>query len=101
MIMDIKHFIRHGVSLKESIDKSVHSRTRSVLMTAMMAIFGLIPAALSHGIGSESQRPLAIVIIGGLIFATLFTLQIFPLFVEKIYSWRIYDKSGTLLQRKL
>lgn len=101
MIMDIKQFIRHGDSLKESIDKSVHGRTRAVLMTAMMAIFGLIPAALSHGIGSESQRPLAIVIIGGLIFATLFTLLIFPLFVEMIYSWKIYDKSGTLLQRKL
>jgi cobalt-zinc-cadmium resistance protein CzcA len=80
---------------------SVHSRTRAVLMTAMMAIFGLIPAALSHGIGSESQRPLAIVIIGGLIFATIFTLLIFPLFVEKIYSWRIYDKTGILQRRKL
>ncbi len=101
MIMDIKHFIRHGETLQKAIDKSVHSRTRAVLMTAMMAIFGLIPAAQSHGIGSESQRPLAIVIIGGLIFATIFTLLIFPLFVEKIYNWRIYDKSGALLRRKL
>lgn len=101
MIMDIKHFIRHGETLQDSIDMSVHSRTRAVLMTAMMAIFGLIPAALSHGIGSESQRPLAIVIIGGLIFATIFTLLIFPLFVEKIYSWRIYDKTGILQRRKL
>lgn len=101
MIMDIKHFIRHGETLQKAVDMSVHSRTRAVLMTSMMAIFGLIPAALSHGIGSESQRPLAIVIIGGLIFATVFTLLIFPLFIEKIYGWRIYDKQGILQRRKL
>ena len=64
----------------------VHSRIRSVLMTAMMATLGLLPAALSHGIGSESQRPLAIVIIGGLIGATAFTLFIFPLIVELVYK---------------
>ena len=70
-------------------------------MTAMMAILGLLPAALSHGIGSESQRPLAIVIIGGLIFATIFTLFIFPLFVEKVYSKMVFDRQGQLKQRKL
>ena len=43
-------------------------------------------SALSHGIGSESQRPLATVIIGGLVGATLFTLFIFPLVVEKVYK---------------
>ena len=64
----------------------MHSRIRSVLMTAMMATLGLMPAALSHGIGSKSQRPLATVIIGGLIGATIFTLFVFPLFVERIYS---------------
>ena len=86
MLMDIKHFLRHAHPLREAVAMGMHARTRAVLMTAMMAMLGLMPAALSHGIGSESQRPLAIVIIGGLFGATLFTLFVFPLIVEKIYS---------------
>ena len=66
-----------------------------------MAAIGLMPAALSHGIGSEIQRPLAIVIIGGLIGATFFTLFVFPLMVETFYRRMLYDKDGKLLQRKL
>ncbi len=85
MIMDIKHFIRHRHPLGEAVEMGMHSRIRSVLMTAMMATLGLLPAALSQGIGSESQRPLAIVIIGGLTGATAFTLFIFPLIVEAVY----------------
>lgn len=101
MIMDIKHFIRHDYPLPEAVDKGMNSRIRSVLMTAMMATLGLMPAALSHGIGSESQRPLAIVIIGGLIGATIFTLFIFPLFVETLYGHAVFDHKGRLLRRKL
>ena len=67
MISDIKNNLRERHPLEDSIKMSVKSRVRSVLMTASMAAIGLLPAALSHGIGSESQRPLAIVIIGGLI----------------------------------
>lgn len=84
--MDIKHFLRHRCTLPDAVTRGMHSRIRSVLMTAMMATLGLMPAALSHGIGSESQRPLATVIIGGLVGATLFTLFIFPLVVEKVYK---------------
>jgi cobalt-zinc-cadmium resistance protein CzcA len=101
MIMDIKHFIRHDNPLPIAVSKGMHSRIRSVLMTAMMATLGLMPAALSHGIGSESQRPLAVVIIGGLIGATIFTLFIFPIIVEKVYGHAVFDKNGTLRQRKL
>jgi cobalt-zinc-cadmium resistance protein CzcA len=101
MIMDIKHFIRHGNPLSKAVDLGMHSRIRSVLMTALMATLGLLPAALSHGIGSESQRPLAIVIIGGLIGATLFTLFIFPLIIESVYEKSLYDKKGELKQLKL
>lgn len=77
------------------------ARVRSVLMTASMATFGLLPAALSHGIGSESQRPLAIVIIGGLIGATFFTLFIFPLIVQIFYRRMLFDEEGKLQQRRL
>ncbi|MST84018.1 CusA/CzcA family heavy metal efflux RND transporter [Hallella mizrahii] len=86
MLMDIKHFLRHRYALPDAVTRGMHSRIRSVLMTAMMATLGLLPAALSHGIGSESQRPLATVIIGGLVGATLFTLFIFPLIIERIYT---------------
>jgi len=58
-------------------------------MTAMMAAIGLLPAALSTGIGSETQKPLAIVVIGGMISATILTLLVFPL----IFEWG-YEKFG-------
>jgi cobalt-zinc-cadmium resistance protein CzcA len=51
---------------------------RTVLMTAMLAALGLLPMALSRDIGSETQRPLAIVVIGGLVTATLLTLVVLP-----------------------
>ena len=55
-------------------------RLRTVLMTALLAMLGLLPMALSHAIGSETQRPLAIVVIGGLISATILTLVVLPVF---------------------
>ncbi|MBO9204719.1 MULTISPECIES: efflux RND transporter permease subunit [Niastella] len=67
-------------SLEQAIKQGVKSRVRPVIMTALMAAIGLLPAALSHGIGSETSKPLAIVVIGGLITATGLTLLIFPLF---------------------
>ena len=86
MLMDIRHHVRHGLPLPEAARRGMHARLRSVLMTALMAMLGLLPAALSTGIGSESQRPLAVVIIGGLVTATLFTLFVFPLVVETVYQ---------------
>lgn len=101
MISDIKSNLKARSPLDVAVKQSVRSRVRSVLMTASMAAIGLMPAALSHGIGSESQRPLAIVIIGGLIGATFFTLFVFPLMVEAFYRRILYDKDGKLLQRRL
>jgi cobalt-zinc-cadmium resistance protein CzcA len=74
-----KHEFNHH-SLEEAIKQGVQSRVRPVIMTALMAAIGLLPAALSHGIGSETSKPLAIVVIGGLITATVLTLLVFPLF---------------------
>jgi Putative silver efflux pump len=101
MISDIKENLKKKLSLEDSIKRSMHSRVRPVVMTAAMAAIGLMPAAMSHGIGSESQRPLAIVIIGGLVGATFFTLFVFPLIVEIIYRKMLYDKHGNLHQKKL
>jgi cobalt-zinc-cadmium resistance protein CzcA len=67
-----------GHSLEDAVWQGAATRLRTVLMTAMLAMLGLLPMALSHGIGSETQRPLAIVIIGGLVSATLLTLVVLP-----------------------
>ena len=72
-------------ALYESIKLGVHSRIRPVMMTALMAAIGLFPAAISTGIGSESSRPLARVVIGGILCAMLFSLLVFPLIFGLAY----------------
>ena len=101
MISGIKSNVHSHMSLAEAVKSTVHSRVRPVVMTAAMAAIGLMPAAMSHGIGSESQRPLAIVIIGGGLCDTFFTLFIFPLIVEAIYGKTLFDKDGKLRQRRV
>lgn len=81
--------LKEGHHLIDAIKEGVKSRIRPVVMTALMASIGLMPAATSHGIGSENQRPLAIVIIGGLVTATFFTLLVFPVFCHWFYSGRL------------
>jgi cobalt-zinc-cadmium resistance protein CzcA len=75
-------------NITEAIIQAVKVRTRPVVMTAMMAAIGLFPAAISTGIGSESQKPLAVVIIGGLVTATIFTLLVFPIIYSKALHLR-------------
>jgi cobalt-zinc-cadmium resistance protein CzcA len=58
-----------------------------VLMTALLASLGLLPAALSHSIGSDTQRPFAIVIIGGLVSSTLLTMLLLPTFYKLAEGW--------------
>ncbi len=79
LISEFHHNLKSKYSLEESIFRGVKARTRAVVMTALMASIGLMPAAISTGIGSESQKPLAIVIIGGLMTATVLTLLVFPI----------------------
>ncbi len=67
-----------GLTPFEAVVQGASVRLRTVLMTALLAMLGLLPMALSHGIGSETQKPLAIVIIGGLVSATLLTLIVLP-----------------------
>jgi cobalt-zinc-cadmium resistance protein CzcA len=67
-----------GYSVMDAVKEGALQRLRTVLMTAMLAALGLLPMALSHDIGSETQRPLAIVVIGGLVTATLLTLVVLP-----------------------
>ena len=67
-----------GYSVVDAVKLGSVQRLRTVLMTALLAMLGLLPMALSRDIGSETQRPLAIVIIGGLITATMLTLVVLP-----------------------
>jgi cobalt-zinc-cadmium resistance protein CzcA len=79
MVEQIVEFMRNGAPLAKAVADGAALRLRPILMTALMAGLGLLPAALSHGIGSETQRPFAIVIVGGIVSATLFTLLLLPL----------------------
>ncbi len=98
---------RHNLEAKMPIDKAIHqgvvSRVRPVVMTALMAAIGLSPAAFSTGIGSESQKPLATVVIGGLITSTILTLLVLPIIYTVIYKFirkrenrRLLKKSGLI-----
>jgi len=72
-----------GLSVADAVRKGAELRLRPVLMTASVAILGLIPMLLSSGVGAETQRPLAAVVSGGLITSTLLTLVLLPV----IYEW--------------
>lgn len=79
MVEQITEFMRNGAPRAQAVVDGAVLRLRPILMTALMAGLGLLPAALSHAIGSETQRPFAVVIVGGIVSATLFTLLLLPL----------------------
>ncbi|NBT10757.1 MAG: efflux RND transporter permease subunit [Betaproteobacteria bacterium] len=76
---------QEGMGLMEAVIQGSLTRLRTVLMTALLAMLGLLPMALSHAIGAETQRPLAVVVIGGLVSATLLTLLVLP----TLYVWAV------------
>lgn len=78
LVSQLNKLRREGQSLHDAIVNGSVSRLRPVVMTAMMAMLGLFPAALSTSIGSETAKPFAVVIIGGLISATILTLTLLP-----------------------
>jgi cobalt-zinc-cadmium resistance protein CzcA len=79
MASQFNELMQKGRTMADAILDGAVLRLRPILMTALMAGLGLLPAALSHGIGSETQRPFAVVIVGGIVSATLFTLVLLPL----------------------
>jgi len=95
-----KNLEQEHMPLNEAILNGVMSRVRPVIMTALMAAIGLTPAALSHGIGSESQRPLAVVVIGGLVTATFLTLLILPIIYSITYRF-VHDYRNRKLLHKV
>ena len=78
MLSVFQQFETAGMPLREAVRNGSMARLRTVLMTALLAALGLLPMALSRYIGAETQRPLAVVVIGGLFTATLLTLVVLP-----------------------
>jgi cobalt-zinc-cadmium resistance protein CzcA len=83
MVTHFNQLRNAGMTLRRTVVEGALGRLRTVLMTALLAMLGLLPMALSHAIGSDTQRPLAIVVIGGLVSATLLTLFVLP----TLYFW--------------
>ncbi len=88
-----------GLYLDKAIMEGVISRVRPVVMTALMAAIGLLPAAIATGIGSETQKPLARVVIGGLVTSTILTLLILPVMYALVYKFMHYRENRRLLKR--
>lgn len=90
LITEFNRLKKQGLTdIKQIIMEGTELRLRPVLMTALVASLGFLPMALSHGAGAEVQRPLATVVIGGLVSATLLTLLILPI----LYTW--FEKIGS------
>jgi cobalt-zinc-cadmium resistance protein CzcA len=79
----INELRQKGVALRQAVEQGCLTRLRPVLMTATVASIGFIPMAFGHGAGAEVQKPLATVVIGGLITSTLLTLFVLP----ALYNW--------------
>jgi heavy metal efflux system protein len=83
MVTFLNDLRRQGLPIRDAVQQGAALRLRPVLMTASVAILGLIPMLLSTGVGAETQRPLATVVVGGLFTSTALTLLILPL----MYEW--------------
>ena len=92
LISTINRLIQNGQQLDHAIRQAADMRLRPVLMTALVATLGFLPMAMSTGSGAEIQKPLATVVIGGLVTSTLLTLVVLPV----IYAWTSHQKSGQL-----
>jgi cobalt-zinc-cadmium resistance protein CzcA len=78
MLSAVRQLRDNGMDLLQAVQQGAVNRLRPVLITALVAALGFIPMAVNVGIGAEVQRPLATVVIGGIISATLLTLMVLP-----------------------
>ncbi|RIV90222.1 efflux RND transporter permease subunit [Aurantiacibacter xanthus] len=98
MVTYIRQLREGGMTLAEAVRRGAERRLRPVLMTASVAAFGLVPLLFATGPGSEIQKPLAIVVIGGLVSATLLTLIMLPILYERFGESRAEREAGDLAQ---
>jgi cobalt-zinc-cadmium resistance protein CzcA len=90
LISHINVLRERGMELKEAVISGASHRLRPVLMTATVAVLGLLPASISTGIGSDVQRPLATVIVYGLLFGTIMILYVLPAFYYMLEKRNLY-----------
>ena len=86
MVSFIRELIREGLTVEKAIVEGALTRLRPVITTALVASLGFVPMALNTGIGSEVQRPLATVVIGGIISSTLLTLFVLPVLYRFLHK---------------
>lgn len=96
MVSYFRQLREEGVPLAEAVRRGAERRLRPVLMTATIAAFGLVPLLFATGPGSEIQKPLAIVVIGGLVSATLLTLILLPILYNRFGESRAEREAGDL-----
>lgn len=94
MVSYFRQLREGGMPLAEAVRRGAERRLRPVLMTATIAAFGLVPLLFATGPGSEIQKPLAIVVIGGLISSTLLTLVLLPILYERFGESRAEREAG-------
>ena len=99
LISVFRKYLEEGMSLDDAIMKGVIIRVRPVVMTALMAAIGLLPAAIATGIGSETQKPLARVVIGGFVNSTFLTLLILPVMYAMLYRI-LHERNNRKLLKK-
>jgi cobalt-zinc-cadmium resistance protein CzcA len=87
LVTFLRHLLEQGIDLDRAVEEAAMTRLRPVLMTALVASLGFVPMALSTGVGAEVQRPLATVVIGGVISSTLLTLLVLPVLYDIVESW--------------
>jgi cobalt-zinc-cadmium resistance protein CzcA len=97
LVSSVRQRLADGESLARAIEGAAQSRLRPVLMTALVACFGFLPMALNTGLGAEVQRPLATVVVGGVISSTLLTLLVLPVLYSLVGTRRAAPESGSPL----
>ena len=106
LVSYVMQLLKRGRAPLDAIREAALTRLRPVLMTAMVASFGFLPMAMATGAGAEVQRPLATVVIGGIVSSTFLTL----VFLPALYGWveglaerrgsnRVIEKAPTAVQR--
>ena len=96
MLAYFNQHIEEGLARDEALRRMCSVQMRPVLMTCVVACVGLIPAAFSNGIGSQVQKPLALVVVGGILLAPFFILTVLPVLINRFSSRVARERSSTV-----
>ncbi|WP_321884047.1 efflux RND transporter permease subunit [Burkholderia cepacia] len=101
MISFIRNLRESGSPLSDAVREGALTRLRPVLMTALVASLGFVPMALATGTGAEVQRPLATVVIGGILSSTMLTLLVLPVLYQLAYAYSVCDSIASMLSGRV